>query len=1793
MGAKCDTCKDEFYGLSCSESDGCLACGCSLLTATSLVCDKATGQCPCKTGLTGRTCGQVQPGFFMPGLEGIVYEGERAELMGAEAEAQTVQDPAVFSGPGCARFRNDGDKATFSLQVPARTIRYRVIVRYQADANTDAISFTLSRTATGSYTCNPGGTQSSQQLFVTSTTLLSTDDTFDLNAGVGFCLNANETIVLEVLQSTAGATWCLDSVVLMPVQDDIIGPVTNGDFDLELAFGDCYTDRPGFGPSTDPTCLQFTIQANAWLFGGAIECGCFENGTYPSSNGTCDQFHGTCTCRANVVSEAAGKCTLCKDEFFGLSGDNAVGCSACSCSSVAATSLVCEKEAGQCSCVNGFDGRTCNEVMSGYYIPNLEGIIYEGEEANLTGGSIAKARTPTDPPSFSGRGCAHLKDAGNKATFVIQVPQQTIRYRVIVRYVAEANTDSVSFAIRRTGTNTYSCPSGGSVTGQQLDTTSHTFTSAPTGGIVDLEPAGLCLEKNTTIFVDAEVQTSGETLCLDSIIVMPLSDDIKEVATGGDFDLELDYDECYNDRDNGLVPIREVCKQFAFKVNAWLFQTAFECECDGTGSNNSLTCESFGGQCSCIGNVVGRTCSDCASQFFNLTYAGCQACNCSEEGSEPSCPCDAKTGICVCKENIVGDKCDRCAPTFFNFSSCDPCNCSSLSSTSQQCGAAAGNCSCKPGVQGLKCDGGCQDEFFNLTSSGCEPCVCSPVGRQDSVCNKTSGQCNCIANVTGIQCDQCDVGFFGFDHFDGIACQKCFCYGHATEKECQLATVPTEDVSSSVTSTFDTSTEDWGGIDDAGFDSIDPPSQSTILGGSILEGFTDSGMEFFTAPAKFLGNQKAAYGQQLTFKLAVVKKSSSVADPSLSVGADGDVKLRSGNESIFHSFLNPPPVASSAADFGSFSIEITLANFKINDEGTVRSVTKGELMSVLENLQHLQIRAQFGQGTSRDFFAGLDEVVLNKLERRPTLETINEENCTCNTGHEGLSCQMCQSGFKREVVNGNESIPCIPCECNNHSSMCNVSTGVCANCGDNTIGDFCEECSDEFFGNATFGGSCEPCACDGEGSNSSICDKTSGQCSCIDGFSGRKCDVCKDGRFNKAEGCLACDCNVTNTVNASNVCMKSGGQCPCVQNVAGRTCDVCRPGLIGAPPTCVDCGQCFSNWTALIAELVDKAHTLASHFDALVLNQTDVNVKLKDFLECVKMKIVVTEANVEECIMMVYSDDVKNAIDASFETLMSNVTALRSRLSDACATLNVSDASISSEMQRLNETVRVMLETKQSQLYALLMEIEKGLNETDEKLALARSFNGSVMLTSGNYTDAEKLTAIAEMLNSTATNVYKEACHYRDMVETNKSRITVAETMARNAQSLVNSSAEKADHAKSLTADATKAKESFDALFQNNSAKLNDLKGRRDSLKSDVEMYLERAKNATAKALKANGTAEQSGRKTQDKYMAATADKTTAESLKTNATDALDEATIIYEIAKNESDVARGAYETANSTLADAKQAKEQLEGAVTYMMEAEKKANETLDVTLPSVEEIRSLSKKINDSIVPQEEIDAVEDDANASVARATAVQQLASSAAEISQKAADLVDDIQWNVGNVSEKKIQAEQTLNDTMAALDEAKMLKSQVEQYSDTVHAISQEAKAIAMSALNTTKEADMCRRDAIKQLNSTLAIADTTCSMGIELRSNLSAVFVGAFDLGVNTVLADANTDKADADELLSKASDHLNATLAAEMDKLLGLLDEVKNQKERLMTQRTEVAEIESRVIDLQKRAEEQCSLV
>ena len=120
----------------------------------------------------------------------------------------------------------------------------------------------------------------------------------------------------------------------------------------------------------------------------------------------CDPVDGSCSCKPNVRGQLCNTCKVRRDVrhsffsrftrkislslyftlqpgFYNFDASNPDLCSACGCSLFTALSSNCNLTTGQCECRSGLTSRICNETASGRYLPYLEGIVYEAEDAYL------------------------------------------------------------------------------------------------------------------------------------------------------------------------------------------------------------------------------------------------------------------------------------------------------------------------------------------------------------------------------------------------------------------------------------------------------------------------------------------------------------------------------------------------------------------------------------------------------------------------------------------------------------------------------------------------------------------------------------------------------------------------------------------------------------------------------------------------------------------------------------------------------------------------------------------------------------------------------------------------------------------------------------------------------------------------------------------------------------------------------------------------------------------------------------------------------------------------------------------------------------------------------------------------------------------------------------------------------------------------------------------------------------------------------------------------------------------
>lgn len=127
-------------------------------------------------------------------------------------------------------------------------------------------------------------------------------------------------------------------------------------------------------------------------------------------------------------------------------------------------------------------------------------------------------------------------------------------------------------------------------------------------------------------------------------------------------------------------------------------------------------------------------------------------------------------------------------------------------------------------------------------------------------CSPVDGKCNCKLNVEGQHCDKCKPGYFHIFAANQFGCTPCFCYGHSSV--CSSADGYVE---RNISSRFFEGVEQWTGGSDARLEDV----QWAQLDRAVAVSQLDDYPVYFYTPAKFLGDQRLSYNQDIFFTLRV------------------------------------------------------------------------------------------------------------------------------------------------------------------------------------------------------------------------------------------------------------------------------------------------------------------------------------------------------------------------------------------------------------------------------------------------------------------------------------------------------------------------------------------------------------------------------------------------------------------------------------------------------------------------------------------------------------------------------------------------------------------------------------------------------------------------------------------------------------------------------------------------------------------------------------------------------------
>ncbi|XP_053393780.1 laminin subunit alpha-like isoform X2 [Mercenaria mercenaria] len=1188
-GRSCDRCRDGYYGLHKQNLYGCDECNCDIGGSVTPYCDKETGQCPCKPRVQGRRCDMPIRQHFIPTLDQMKYELED----GYTPEGTQVRygyDERIFpnfSWRGYAILMNVQPEVRMDVNINKPSL-YRLVYRY-VNRNEESVK--------GEVTLDPESiyeiSQTSEVNFAPSMDPTFADvgnsgglSSFVLNPGkwsVG--IKTDESVFLDYMilipQAYYEATVLQNTVYRPCLTPDDAGPCIHYRYpnvlDLPRVLGETgYIIDNGQKVSVqlfvnqdildeldvnsmavlDPSQNKFNLDLNIPKEDKYV----LVLNYYSNANGTQTLLFNIGDKElATAVLYNCEYSSLCRQVLLGL--DEMEG--------------VFHLEEGNINITVTGDDEVNAAIESviaipystwsiGYIRPSIvcirvNGVCVGSHHATPVGSVRIDFETlPNDhllaevyPPGIddSEVGLVRLNDTMSLIV-LLGTARSPGQHKFVVHYYLPYDIGQ-------------DIPIKLLANGQEYRGTFKPRYCPGIHGCRDLiyfDETGVTGNMN---LVDTEVQvvfnnTSGQQIWLDYLLLIPSSQYSPQDVMILPVDNSRNFiDSCLDEGFMVKVPVSDFCEKSLFTLTTEFNNGALECECDIDGSM-SFHCDPYGGQCQCRPNVIGRTCSACKVGYFG--FPRCQPCNC------PFGLCHQLTGQCICPPRVTGDRCDVCKPGTYGYDAligCQECQCNpqGVVDGDMNCHEDTGHCSCLPGIGGRKCDY-CLAGFYAFPA--CRECDCDRYGTTEEICNPDTAYCLCKENVVGSRCDQCEAFTYHLEPTNPLGCTNCFCFGNTAN--CRESTLRWDllvDMNGwGVTNTVDGEVRDAGEI-------------IAILDAEDKIDNTNVSM-YWTAPDSYLGNKVRSYGGFLHYQvLFVLPRNDSIVTEAL---IEPDLILVGNNNvSIVHHSVKQP------YDSSMTTMEIQLYEYNFEHPGTGLKVDRDTFMMILVNLEAMHIRASY--------YSVVNEIRLTAVELDIAAETgfgeyaASVEECACPRGYTGTSCESCVKGYYRARHYPFLGV-CVPCDCNGHTDTCDVNTGECLGCGNNTVGAHCESCRLGYYGEPTRGGACYICGCPLNVESNNFADQCSvtstgivARCDCYEGYTGDRCERCAPGYFGdpRVEGdtCEMCQCSGNIDMRDPGSCDYQTGDClQCINNSTGPRCERCLDWWYGDAVDAKDCFPC-------------------------------------------------------------------------------------------------------------------------------------------------------------------------------------------------------------------------------------------------------------------------------------------------------------------------------------------------------------------------------------------------------------------------------------------------------------------------------------------------------------------------------------------------------------------------------------------------------------------------------------------
>lgn len=394
-GLRCDECADGYYG-----DRVCTLCDCDVGT-TQEVCNKTDGQCICSYNYAGERCNECARGFY-----------NFPHCLPCNCDQEGSRDTAcVLYGNQPQCYCKEGRGGARCDQCAPGFYRYPECLECQCD-----------EAGSVGQSCDPyTGRCNCKANFINDKCSECAPDFFNYP----FC----------------------EECSCHPDGTEKSFPGCNKDLRMTTGII-CPCKEFVTGRKCDK-CKDRFFGLDASKEGGCSACECERDGTLNELD-VCDQTNGQCQCKLFVDSTG---CESCKPGFYSLERNDIFGCESCQCLPGSSVDTECDKTTGQCHCLPHIQGKTCDQVEIGYYLPDLHQLKFEIENGvSSSGKNVRYLFDESTFPKYSWKGYVHLNRLMGEVSQSVEIGKAGT-YRMIIRYL-NTNLNVTDINVRVSEENT-------------------------------------------------------------------------------------------------------------------------------------------------------------------------------------------------------------------------------------------------------------------------------------------------------------------------------------------------------------------------------------------------------------------------------------------------------------------------------------------------------------------------------------------------------------------------------------------------------------------------------------------------------------------------------------------------------------------------------------------------------------------------------------------------------------------------------------------------------------------------------------------------------------------------------------------------------------------------------------------------------------------------------------------------------------------------------------------------------------------------------------------------------------------------------------------------------------------------------------------------------------------------------------------------------------------------------------------------------------------------------------------